>query len=468
MADRIARYLQSTWCTESERSLQAIITLTCCLQAANPTSAEPKFDLGHERPKSGPTTNFVGKLFILLVAVTIHRHPRTGFECKPRYCTKKVCLASGNHMTQGAIDLAQAELMAPVKSALSLLQNKPCLEPRLLDAQPAQAQKSLLQPIAKYTWWDSKTQICISIPVRADISTKKLDTGQVQCDIQQQQLHCTITSRTAHQLIQHRLSIPHLHACVQPGRSTCLLDGQAVLLEHNRPTPPPGVSRAHDAALQSRETIITCSLLQQCKSSSKASTQARNTSIAANHQPSSSTLRSSSARNLQPLALQPAAIAPACISQVLIRLTKADPSQPWETLTQPPPLSQPCKLAAASEESMAALRRTLIHRRQQTQAQQGKPVGLNPYTTPPACNPVATPLSAVAPTAAVDLTEAAVALDDKLLQALQLTSPAESHSLPAHCSSATSSTDCRSAVQRILPDFVQVWQCYGSKDNQHC
>ena len=362
-------------------------------------------------------------------------------------------------MTQGAIDLAQAELMTPVKPAVLLLQNEQCLGPRLLDAQPAQVQKTLLQPIAYYTWWDSKRHICISIPVHAGISTEKLNPGQVQCDIQQQQLCCTITSRTAHQLIQHRLCIPHLHACVQPEQSSCSLDGQTVLLEQNTPTPPPSFSQAHDAALQSGETTIACSLLQQCKSPPQSRTPAYDT-ISPNHQASSLSLCSSSARRLQPLALQPAETAPACISQVLIRLMKADPSQPWETLADPSPLSQRCKLAAPSEDIMAALRRTLIHQRQQTQAQQGKPVYPDPYSTPPACDPIAMPLSVVAPLPTVGLTEAAPASDDQVLQALQFTPTAESHSLSANCTSATPSTDCKSAVHWTLPDFIKVWQCY--------
>ena len=355
-------------------------------------------------------------------------------------------------MTQGAIDLAQAELIMPVESAVVLLQNELCLGPRLLDSQPAQAQKPLLQPIANYTWWDSKCHICISVPVHASISTEKLNPGQVQCCIQRQQLHCTITPSAPHPVTQHRLSIPHLRACVHPGQSTCLLDGQPVLLEQNTPRPPPSVSQAHDAALQSGETPVTCSPSQQGKSSQQPSTQAHQASITPSHQASSLSLRSSWARHLQPLALQPAATALGCVSQVLIRLMKANASQPWETLAQAPPSSQPCKLAAPSEESMAALRRTLIHQRQQTQAQQGKPVANPPPAAPLLHAPPPLP-------ALYALTEAATAPDDKRQQGLQFTHPAGSQtcSPPALSMRAIQSIVCKGPVQKILPDFVKVW-----------
>ena len=358
-------------------------------------------------------------------------------------------------MTQGAIDLVQAEMITPVESAVLLLQNKPCLGPRLLDTQPAQAQKPLLQPIADYTWWDSKSHICISVSIHTGISTEKLSPGQVQCNIQQQQLHCTITPSAPHSLTQHRLSIRHLHACVHPGQSTCLLDGQAVLLEQNTPKRPPSVSQAHDTALQSVSTPVTCSTLLQCNSSPQSSMRAHDTSIAPSQQATSLSLRSSSARHLQPIALQPAATAPACVSQVLIRLMKADASQPWETLAQPPASSQPCKLAAPSEESMAALRRTLIHQRQQTQAQQGRPVP-NPL-------PVAAHRPAAPPLPAVDLTEAAAAPDDKLQQGLHFTAPAGSQtcSPPALSMRAIQSMDCKGPVQKILPGAVKV--CHSRK-----
>ena len=365
-------------------------------------------------------------------------------------------------MTQGAIDLAQAELITPVESAVLLLQNKLCLGPRLLAAQPAQVQKPLLRPIANYKWWDSKIHIYISIPINADISTEKLNPGQVQCNIQHQQLHCTITPSAAHPVVQHRLSIPHLHACIQPGQSTCLLNGQTVLLEHNAPAPIGSGSQAHHAALQSGEEETTFALSQKCQSVPQSSTQAHDTSITPTQQATSSSLRSSSDRHLQPLALQPAAAAPACASQVLIILMKADPSQPWETLAKPPPSSQPCKLAAPSEERLAALRRALIDQRQQLQAQQGKPVA-NPW---PTGRPLpAAPLLPAAPTLpAVDLTQAAAAPDDKLQQDFQYTAPAgsQTHSPPALSMRAIQSTDCKGAVQRILPDFVKVWLCSPS------
>ena len=345
-------------------------------------------------------------------------------------------------MTQGAIDLAQAELATPVESAVLLLQNKPYLGPRLLAAQPVPTKTPLLQAIANYTWWDSKTSICISIPISAELSAGRLVPEQVQCNIQQQQLQCTITTSTAHQIVQHRLSIAHLHAAIQPGQSTCSLNGHPVVLDQNKKAQPPSGSQTYHAALQSSESTTRRDLLQQCESVPQSSKQACNSPIASNQQPPASSLPCFSASHLQPLAAsQPAATAAACGSQVLIRLVKTDPSKIWEKLMRPPPTSQPCKLAPPSEQSMAALRRTLIHQRQQTQAQRGKPVA-------------GTRLAA-------DATQAAVAARAKLLQASNITATPDpkSLSLPAIFITAGSSTDCHGATQRMSPDSVKVWRC---------
>lgn len=377
-------------------------------------------------------------------------------------------------MTQGAIDLAQAELFTPLDSSVLLLQSKACQGPQLLATQPALVQKPLLQPLANYTWWDSDTHVCIYIPISAEVSPDKLSLQQVQCMVQQQQLHCTITASKAHQPIQYRLSIPRLHACVQPGQSTCRLDGQTVLLTQNTLAPVPIPSPTHLAALQSAEESTTWSFLQECKSLPQPSTQAQQTFSESDtqHAPSSSVI-SSSSTHLQPLTSQPAAAAPARVSQVLIKLSKVDASQHWVTLAKPSAPRQPCKHAPPSEQSMAALRRTLIHQRQQMQAQQGMTAVCTPAPPPQPAEPhlpAAAPLRAVASISkqADDVqegSEAAVASDDKLPPAFNMTAPAgsESHSLPggAHCSKATSG-DCKGKGPGIQSRIAKVGGCHSA------
>lgn len=347
-----------------------------------------------------------------------------------------------------------------------LLQSKACRGPQLLATQPALVQRPLLQPLANYTWWDSRTHICISIPISAEVSPEKLSLQQVQCIVQQQQLHCTITASKSHQTTQYRLLIPHLHACVQPGQSTCLLDGQTVLLTQNTLAPSPIGSQTHLAALQSAEESMTWPLMQQCKTLPQSSMQTQQTfSGTHTQQAPSASVDSSSTSHLQPLASQPAAAAPAFVSRVLIKLSKVDPSQHWETLAKPTSPRQPCKPAPPSEQSMAALRRTLMQQRQQMQAQQGKTAVCTPAPTP---LPAATPLPATVSISkqaedVQECTEAAVAFDDKLLQAFDLTAPAGSESLnlpgSAHCSKAIPSTDFEIKGPRILSHIAKVGRC---------
>lgn len=90
-------------------------------------------ELGYERLERGPTTNFVG-----------------------------------NHMTQGAIDLVQAELERPSADHLLLLleQGQPGEGPQLLGvspaAQPAQpSQRSVA--LSQYSWWDGGEAVCVRL-----------------------------------------------------------------------------------------------------------------------------------------------------------------------------------------------------------------------------------------------------------------------------------------------------------------
>lgn len=340
-------------------------------------------------------------------------------------------------MTQGAIDLAQAELSTPVESAILLVQNELHLGPRLLAAQPAPTKALVPQTIANYTWWDSQTSVYISIPISAGISAGKLIPGQVQCDIQQQQLQCTITSGTAHPVIQHRLCISHLHAAIQPGLSSCQLDGQPVRLERALPT---SGSQTHCVALQSVQDTNSCALLPQHR---KPSPQAHHSPTASCQQAPAWCLHSPMVSHLQRLTPRSAAAAAASASQVLITLAKADPSQVWEKLTRPLPPCQPCKLAPASEQSMAALRRSLMQQRQQAQAQQGRPMAST---------------AAGSGLPAADSTEAAMARDECVLQPsiLMASTDVRIDGKPGTLAAASPGADGTIAAQKTRPGGVEV------------
>ncbi|KAA6424798.1 MAG: hypothetical protein FRX49_04972 [Trebouxia sp. A1-2] len=87
---------------------------------------------GYEKPKSGPTTNFVG-----------------------------------NHMTQGAIDLVQAELSPPADHSLLLLKDTPYQQPDLIAIECHGPIAPEHKTISKYTWWDNGDFICVSVPTKA-------------------------------------------------------------------------------------------------------------------------------------------------------------------------------------------------------------------------------------------------------------------------------------------------------------
>jgi len=124
-------------------------------------------------------------------------------------------------MTQGAIDLVQAELSPPAELSLLLLKDTPYQQPKLIaigrHGPPAPEHKI----ISNYTWWDNGDFICVSVPTKALLSGSA--SHQVQCCIKEMQIQCTVEVAFAGaQLTQHRLAIPHLHAAVQPGQSSFL------------------------------------------------------------------------------------------------------------------------------------------------------------------------------------------------------------------------------------------------------
>ncbi|KAL0026662.1 hypothetical protein WJX79_002344 [Trebouxia sp. C0005] len=90
---------------------------------------------GYEKPKSGPTTNFVG-----------------------------------NHMTQGAIDLVQAELSPPADHSLLLLKDTPYQQPDLIAIECHGPIAPEHKTISKYTWWDNGDFIWSSAMSQSDLA----------------------------------------------------------------------------------------------------------------------------------------------------------------------------------------------------------------------------------------------------------------------------------------------------------
>lgn len=144
---------------------------SCCVQV----------ELGYERVECGPTTNFVG-----------------------------------NHMTQGAIDLVQAELERPSAETLLLLleeqEERASAGPQLLGnaevgiKEPAPT----VAPLARYTWWDGGEVVCIRLdltPCRQQL--QRLAAGalgpaaagsgqapiQITCSFRQHSLQLTLSHR---------------------------------------------------------------------------------------------------------------------------------------------------------------------------------------------------------------------------------------------------------------------------------
>lgn len=100
-----------------------------------PDGTMKKVDPGYERPQGGPTTNFVG-----------------------------------NHMTQGAIDLVQSELVQrdPVYQ-MQKIRNYQCTyrPPRLLKKEIGDiVREDKLQVLQSYTWRDEGENIVVTVPVQ--------------------------------------------------------------------------------------------------------------------------------------------------------------------------------------------------------------------------------------------------------------------------------------------------------------
>lgn len=272
-------------------------------------------------------------------------------------------------MTQGAIDLVQAELSPPADHSLLLLKDTPYQQPDLIAIECHGPIAPEHKTISKYTWWDNGDFICVSVPTKALLLGSA--SHQVQCYIEQMQMQCTVEVAFAGaQLIQHRLAIPHLHAAVQPEQSSCFLNDDSLQMStvntaqasttlychtdsstlkhgHRLDKPcSPGLTPPSHQPCSSASTFIQAS--QHAAQGIQQSLQAGNPAA----KPSGSMVSAHESNG-------------PCL---LLTLRKADPNKTWRTLAGQAHMMQSVKQMPPSPESMAALRRALIQQRQQKQA----------------------------------------------------------------------------------------------------
>ncbi|DBB16352.1 TPA: hypothetical protein ACH3X3_014649 [Trebouxia sp. C0006] len=288
---------------------------------------------GYEKPKSGPTTNFVG-----------------------------------NHMTQGAIDLVQAELSPPADLSLLLLKDTPYQQPQLIAVGCHEPTAPEHKTISNYTWWDSGDFICVSVPTEALLSGSA---SHLQCCIKEMQIQCTIEVAFAGaQPTHHRLAVPYLHAAVQPEQSSCFLNGSS--LQASTVSTAQASSMLYCHTNSSTLTHVHC-LDKPCSPGltspshqpcSSASTDIHASQHAAQGKQQSLQAGFPAAESSGSMVLAQKSKNP-CL---LLKLRKSDPNNTWCTLAGQAPAKNSIKQVPPSPESMAALRRALIQQRQQKQA----------------------------------------------------------------------------------------------------
>lgn len=269
-------------------------------------------------------------------------------------------------MTQGAIDLVQAELGDFPQTDLLLLQDKPYVTPISIAAHQLVQQAAIIQPIDSYTWRDTGTHICISIPVPAALSSR----ATAECDVQRQTLSITLSSSDAHGQPMYSLRLHPLFSEVKPEACSCLLNGWPVKNHHSGLSPdtvPPAMQASSSTWQAGADNQP-----QPCSNSAKpqgpTTLQAQQASSRQSH---------GADWPLVTVCKQQAAAGKGILpvsgklkSGVLITLAKLHPNQTWQTLTGPKPVQQHQKLLPTQPSDMAALRRALVQQRQQKQLSQ--------------------------------------------------------------------------------------------------
>ena len=291
-------------------------------------------------------------------------------------------------MTQGAIDLVQAELTPPPVPSLLLLQDMPHSAPKLVAKGCVTPKVPAHKVISDYTWWDDGKSVCISVPTDVYLPSTCPLSQQAQCSISDHQLQIVLTVSGADgQLMQHRLNIPQLGGAVQPGRSSCVLGGHSVQLSDIAPAPCQTGRQASETSCQLTQGKATCdnafTQVQPCKSSSTSLQQRLHTSAVRTQSGAKQQSKHMVQGKLQPpcpavhpcnAEHSPNALDALCHTKqksgLLVTLCKADPRKAWGKLMGPAPVSPPGKQPPPSPESMAAMRRSLIRQRQHHQAEQ--------------------------------------------------------------------------------------------------
>ncbi|KAL4452424.1 hypothetical protein ABPG75_008086 [Micractinium tetrahymenae] len=307
-----------------------------------PDGTERKAELGYERVKIGPTSNFVG-----------------------------------NHMTQGAIDLVQAQLEAPAASTppplllgAAAAAAAAAAGPRLLQAGSAgvQAPVAPLQPVQQYSWVDAGGTVQVEVPV----APLRLSLGggsssgamaEVCCEVQPHRLELLIqvmppqqereaaaaaaaeefsfsprggsssgggsgtkaggssaSGAAAPAAATHQLRLHPLSAAVVPSRCRCFVKGPPALLP--------------------------------CSSSGSLS------DAAAEAQPGAGESQPQEAAPLPPLLTIRFCLPPGAEALVL-ELAKADPQQPWEALQAPAALPLACTGGSGPPPDLRNLRKAV-------------------------------------------------------------------------------------------------------------
>lgn len=270
-------------------------------------------------------------------------------------------------MTQGAIDLVQAELSPPALPSTLLLEYKPHTVLKLIATGPKSSQAPEHTVISKYTWWDEGDFVCISLPT-AILSASA--SHHVQCNVRAWQVHCSFhVASVGGQLVQHTLTLPRLYAAVQPQHSSCRYNGEQVQLSD---VATAQISATAQDGSNNHALTSSCTVRDACIadlglpahhpcSSANSSVQARQHA----KQGSQQSLQAGTAvADFPGAALLPHQ---SKHSSLLISLCKADPSKTWTRLTGEPVVNQPAKHVQPDSASMAALRRALIQQRVQRQ-----------------------------------------------------------------------------------------------------
>ena len=267
-------------------------------------------------------------------------------------------------MTQGAIDLVQAELGDFPQSDLLLLQDKPYIPPVSIAARQPAKQAAIPQRLDSYTWRDTGGLICISIPIPTALSSR----ATAECDVQRQALHVTIPSSQTSAQPRYSLKLHPLFSEVKPEACKCLLNEGTIKQLNTRLTPKTAPLAIHAS---SRAWQADVDMQQQPCSNSATHPQGANPLQAQQEEQPRQDSPPVTVHNQQAAAGKGIlAVSGKLRSEVVITLAKVHPNQTWHTLTGPNIVQPPKKLAPVHPSDMAALRRALIQQRQQKQLSQ--------------------------------------------------------------------------------------------------